>query len=94
MNDLNYRDISRSIITPAYVFSGEEFAERAAAVRKILGKDIGLCYSMKANPFLLEVLPDTFCAVEVCSPGELEICIKRNIPGEKIIYSGLNRCHP
>lgn len=91
MNDLNYRDISRSIITPAYVFSGEEFAERAAAVRKILGKDIGLCYSMKANPFLLEVLPDTFCAVEVCSPGELEICIKRNIPGEKIIYSGLNK---
>ena len=91
MNDLNYRDISRSIITPAYVFSGEEFAERAAAVRDILGKDIGLCYSMKANPFLLEVLPETFCAVEVCSPGELEICIKRNIPGEKIIYSGLNK---
>ena len=91
MKDLNYRDISRSIITPAYVFSGAEFAERAAAVRDILGQEIGLCYSMKANPFLLEVLPETFCAVEVCSPGELEICIRRNIPGEKIIYSGLNK---
>jgi diaminopimelate decarboxylase len=91
MKELNIRDISRSVNTPAYVFSGEEFAERAAAVRDILGKDIGLCYSMKANPFLLEVLPETFCAVEVCSPGELEICIKRNIPGEKIIYSGLNK---
>lgn len=91
MNNLNYRDISRSILTPAYVFSGEEFAERAAAVRDILGNGIGMCYSMKANPFLLDVLPETFCAVEVCSPGELEICIRRNIPGEKIIYSGLNK---
>ncbi len=91
MKDLNYRDISRSIITPAYVFSGAEFAARAEAVKDILGQEIGLCYSMKANPFLLEVLPETFCAVEVCSPGELEICIRRNIPGEKIIYSGLNK---
>ena len=91
MKELNIRDISRSVNTPAYVFSGEEFAERAAAVRDILGNKIGLCYSMKANPFLLEVLPESFCAVEVCSPGELEICIRRNILGERIIYSGLNK---
>jgi diaminopimelate decarboxylase len=91
MSNMNLKEISRNISTPAYVFSGAEFAERAEAVRDILGKDIGLCYSMKANPFLLEVLPDVFRAVEVCSPGELEICIRRNIPGERIIYSGLNK---
>lgn len=88
---MDHRNIAARVNTPAYVFSGAEFAERAAAVRDILGKDIGLCYSMKANPFLLEVLPEVFSAVEVCSPGELEICIRRNIPGDRIIYSGLNK---
>lgn len=91
MKELNLTDISISIDTPAYVFSAAEFAMRANTVQDILGKDIRICYSMKANPFFLEVLPEVFSSVEVCSPGELEICIRRDIAGEKIIYSGLNK---
>lgn len=91
MDQQEIRTISGQIQTPAYVFSGAEFAGRAQKTKAVLGADIDICYSMKANPFLLEVLPDVFSAVEVCSPGELEICIRRKIPAEKIIYSGLNK---
>ena len=77
--------------TPAYVFSCDEFRERAEQVRSVLGENIGLCYSIKANPFLLAHLPQQFKNVEVCSPGELSICMRSGVPAEMIIYSGLNK---
>ena len=83
--------IAGQIRTPAYVFSEQEFFARAEAVREAFGPETGLCYSIKANPFLLEILPDHFSKIEVCSPGELEICIDMNIDPEKIIYSGLHK---
>lgn len=83
--------LSKEIETPAYVFSGEEFKARASAATNILGRDVGICYSIKANPFLLAMLPDDFSAVEVCSPGELSICMEMKIDPAMIIYSGLNK---
>lgn len=77
--------------TPAYVFDADEFKARAGMVQSVLGEGIDLCYSIKANPFLLAVLPDVFSHVEVCSPGELEICKRTGIPGKKIIFSGVNK---
>ena len=65
--------------TPYYVFDTDEFAKRAAMIRAALdckgGRRIPLCFSIKANPFLLHRLPEGLDHVEVCSPGELEICI-------------------
>ncbi len=84
-------NLASKVETPAFVFRREEFDRRAALTRDILDDRIGLCYSIKANPFLVGHLPDTFDRVEVCSPGELEICIARNVPPEMIIYSGLNK---
>ena len=74
--------------TPFYVFDFDEFDKRISAVKSAL-PDIPLTYSIKANPFLLMGLPDGIKHVEVCSPGELEICKSHNIPGERIIYSGV-----
>lgn len=85
------RDIQSRIQTPAYVFSGSEFSERAKETRRILGPSVKICYSIKANPFLLAMLPHEFSAVEVCSPGELSICTKLGVAPETIIYSGLNK---
>ena len=84
-------DICNQIQTPAYVFSGSEFKERASRTAGILGPDVSLCYSIKANPFLLAILPEEFSAVEVCSPGELRICMSLGVDPESIIYSGLNK---
>ena len=77
--------------TPAYIFDEAAFAERTRACRRILGEEIGLCFSMKANPFLLRALPKEIDRVEVCSPGELRICEKLGVAPEKIIFSGVNK---
>ena len=74
--------------TPCYVFDFDKFEERAVAITSAL-PNIPLTYSIKANPFLLGDLPDEIAHVEVCSPGELEICKMLNIPGSRIIYSGV-----
>ena len=50
-----------------------------------------LTYSIKANPYLLECIPEEVEHVEVCSPGELLICMRYKIAGERIIYSGVNK---
>lgn len=79
--------------TPYYVFDTDEFAKRAAMIRAALdckgGRRIPLCFSIKANPFLLHRLPAGLDHVEVCSPGELEICIALGVKPECIIYSGV-----
>ena len=79
--------------TPYYVFDTDEFAKRAATIRAALdckgGRRIPLCFSIKANPFLLHRLPEGLDHVEVCSPGELEICIALGVKPERIIYSGV-----
>ena len=74
--------------TPYYVFDTDEFAKRAALDCKG-GRRIPLCFSIKANPFLLHRLPEGLDHVEVCSPGELEICIALGVKPESIIYSGV-----
>ncbi len=74
--------------TPYYLFSYNQFENRIALIRKALG-NIPICYSIKANPFLIKELPSELEHVEVCSPGELTICEKNNIPHEKILYSGV-----
>ena len=79
--------------TPYYVFDTDEFSKRAAMIRAALdckgGRRIPLCFSIKANPFLLHRLPAGLDHVEVCSPGELEICIALGVKPESIIYSGV-----
>lgn len=91
MESLNFEKISGQTESPAYVFSGGEFRERARKTVEILGPDVKICYSIKANPYLLAVLPDEFAAVEVCSPGELRICMALEVDPAMIIYSGLNK---
>ena len=78
------------IETPSYYFDIDEFRKRAYMIKKEIG-DIPLTYSIKANPFLLLCIPDSIDKVEVCSPGELRICIELHINPEKIIYSGVNK---
>lgn len=80
-----------AIDTPAYVFDGTVFAERAKAIRSILGEGMDLCFSMKANPFMLSVLPGEIDRVEACSPGELTICGNAGLDMGRVVYSGVSK---
>lgn len=80
--------------TPSFVFDMDALKARLTAIRDILGSSIRLCYSIKANPFLIPYLEDQVNLIEVCSPGELTICERLSKGGldlSKIIYSGVNK---
>lgn len=87
---INFRDVISEYGTPTYLFDEDELVSRVRAIKDILG-DIPLCYSIKANPFLIPAIIPEIDRLEVCSPGELAICKALNVPPEKIIYSGVHK---
>ncbi|MBQ6564375.1 MAG: alanine racemase [Clostridia bacterium] len=74
--------------TPYYVFDAEKLTDRLQMVRNVL-PGIPVTYSIKANSFVTQVMCEAADHLEVCSPGELEICKKLQVPGDRIIYSGV-----
>lgn len=84
--------ISKGMLqTPAYVIDKAELGRHIRAIREIVGQDIGLCYAMKANPFITQAAAGWVDKIEVCSPGELAICRRMEIPAENIVFSGVNK---
>lgn len=80
--------------SPVFVFNTDSLKSRIAEIKKIIGDNISLCYSIKANPFVISDIVDLVDNLEVCSPGELDICSKI-IPDklDKIIYSGVSKTY-
>lgn len=77
--------------TPLYVFDADDFRRRVRLVKNALGDRIRLCYSIKANPFLLRCLPEEISFLEVCSPGELTVCENAAARLDTIVFSGVNK---
>lgn len=77
--------------TPSYIFDIDELTRRMDIIRSILGKDIHLCYAMKANPFLVDAMKPLVAKYEVCSPGEFAICEREQIDMKRIVLSGVNK---
>lgn len=75
--------------TPLYVFDLDRLTAQTMRLRNAFGKDVGLCYAMKANPFLTAHMAEEADRIEVCSMGEFEICRKLRIPPEKLFISGV-----
>ena len=91
MTSADLRSVSARFGTPSYVFDLDELAARTSAIRSILDPRIGLCYSIKANPFLVSAMDRLTGFLEVCSPGELEICIRNQIKPDHILLSGVTK---
>lgn len=90
MNSEALQEIAASFATPAFIFDADEFGRRARNVKSAIG-GAALCYSIKANPFLLACLPEEIDRVEVCSPGELAICRRVGVDPSTVVYSGVNK---
>lgn len=91
MTNSELTKLLNTVETPSYVFDTDEFYERTKYIKSVFGNNVNLCFSIKANPFLLNSLPDEFSNIEVCSPGELTICEKSSVDMQKVIYSGINK---
>lgn len=79
--------------SPTYFFDMDMLKARIGLIRKKLGNTAGLCYAMKANPFLVRELDPYVDRFEVCSPGEYEICHEAGISPDKIVVSGVNKTY-
>lgn len=81
--------------TPAFIFDIDKLLHRTLIIKSILAaqekRHCSLCYAMKANPFLIAPLGEVLDKFEVCSPGELSICINRKVDSKKIVFSGVNK---
>lgn len=75
--------------TPLYLFDLDILKKQADRLKNALGKETGLCYAMKANPFLTKHMEEKVDRIEVCSMGEFEICRSLEIPPEKLFISGV-----
>lgn len=75
--------------SPLYVFDVQTLRQRISFLRRSLPYGIGLCYAIKANPFLLRELCGQVERFEVCSPGEAAICRRLQIPVGQQVISGV-----
>lgn len=91
MDIKNLALLTKDLHVPAYVFNTDEFEARAGLVKQYFGEKTGLCFSIKANPFLLAEIPAIFDKIEVCSPGELTVCEKTHADMSRVIFSGVNK---
>ena len=93
MEQNRLKELLQEITTPAYIFDFDEFEKRAMLVKRYFTDSVGMCFSIKANPFLLKYLPSCFDHIEVCSPGELTVCEKTHMDMNKMIFSGVNKTY-
>lgn len=75
--------------TPFYLFDLEAFSDRVKAIQEKLGERVGICFAVKANPFLIQRAGICADRLEVCSPGEFAICEKSKVEMDKVVLSGV-----
>ena len=76
-------------VTPFYVFDEDVITQRIASIRSMLPSGTRIAYAMKANTFVLDSAARAADLIEVCSPGELEVCRALGVPDEKLVISGV-----
>ena len=91
MTDASLQKIAANYGTPTFVFDTDALQARVRAIQTIWGREIDLCYSIKANPFLLPAMMQVTARLEVCSPGELSLCESLHAADARVIYSGVNK---
>ena len=85
------QQFAKELDSPCYLFDVDMFDERVKKVKDAFGDKVDICFSIKANPFLIPYLTDDFEKIEVCSPGELTICEKTSVDMSRVIFSGVNK---
>ena len=88
---IDYAQVAHEYGTPSFVFDTIAFKQRMQCIREIVGDNVGLCYAIKANPFLIPAAAEVADKLEVCSPGELAICEELDVDPAMIVFSGVNK---
>ena len=66
MNTEALRTVAATYGTPTYIFDVREVEARIRLLRSLLPEDTGLCFAVKANPFLIPYVADLVDRLEQC----------------------------
>lgn len=88
MQEKQIKELLQQYQTPFYVFDMDVLHQHIHYLQEKLGPRIQLCYAMKANPFIVKEV-EAVSKLEVCSPGEYEICDALDIHPSSLVISGV-----
>lgn len=89
MKNTTVEKILNNYQTPLYVFDINTLAERTRYLRSRLPEGVSLCYAIKANTFVAPRLCPYIEKLEVCSPGEMKLCMESGVDLRKTVVSGV-----
>ena len=85
------KNIAENYETPTYVFDIKTLKNRIKYLRDSLPDGVKICYAIKANTFIVKDIESDVDRFEVCSNGEYEICHEKEVDGDKVLISGINK---
>lgn len=77
--------------TPLYYLDGDILRNNIRHLRSLLPKEVAICFSVKSNPWFVETALKEAEFVEICSPGEMRLCLERNIPVSCLLAGGVSK---
>ena len=89
MTDEQMMALAQTYQTPMHIFDIAILKKRVAFLKSHLPEQVSLCYAVKANTFIIKELCGQVERFEVCSPGELAICRRLQIPMRQVVLSGV-----
>lgn len=92
--NLKVSELASTHGTPLFVYSRAAMLSALAAYQRgFVGRDVQICYAMKANSSLgvLQVFARAGCGFDIVSGGELERVLAAGGQARKIIFSGVGK---
>ena len=92
--EIRLSDLAQAHGTPLFVYSkGAMLAALAAYQRGFAGRQVQICYAMKANPALgvIQVFAQAGCGFDIVSGGDMERVLAAGGQADKIIFSGVGK---
>lgn len=76
--------------SPLFLYSERQLEDDYARIRSALPKQVGLYYSMKANPnpYICKKIHQYGSPIEVASIGEYHRAVSIGVPAEQIVFTG------
>ena len=92
--EIRLSDLVRAHGTPLFVYSkGAMLAALAAYQRGFAGRNVQICYAMKANPALgvIQVFAEAGCGFDIVSGGDMDRVLAAGGRAGRIIFSGVGK---
>lgn len=89
MDASSLRYAAQNFKAPMYIFDIDMMSETVMNFKRKFENKSGLCFAIKANPFLIKDMEKLVDRIEVCSMGEFRICKKLGVAPEKLFISGV-----